>query len=439
MASIARTIALDLLLKWENGRIDPQSLAAQGIDKTVETRDAGFVRELLFGVIRYRRKLDHYISQFAQISRIPLPIKTILRIGSYQLLMTPNIPQYAVVSESVELAKARGKPRADGFVNAILRNIIRNQDKIAMPDIDADPVSYLGLQYSYPDWMVKRYLKRFGFEETSRLLQAGNEPAPVCFYVNRMLADNKSLMEELQAAGIEARVIETFPDYYECDNPSELIRSAAFTQGKIVIADPAQSLAVDSLELRSGAEVWDMFASPGGKTINLANKVGRGGVVFASDRYPDRIELLISNTKRCQLENVHIFLADILTFATKRKFGYILADVPCSCSGTMRRNPDLRWRLEEKDIAKLAANQYKLLMAASAMLADGGRLVYSTCSLEPEENQQVIDKFLASNKGFRLARSAGFERYRDSSGMIATLPSRDNIDGVSVAALEKIG
>lgn len=438
MASIARTIALDLLIKWENSHTDPQFLAAREIDKSVESRDGAFARELFFGVIRYRRKLDYYIGKYINLQRTPLPTKTILRLGAYQLLMAPNIPQYAVVSESVELAKSGGKGRADRFVNAVLRNIIRNQDKAELPDSKTDPINYLGVQYSYPDWLVKRYLKRFGFEETSRLLQIGNEPAPVCFYINDGIADSQSLINEFQESGIQIRPIESFPDYYECDNPADLIKSKAFADGKVVIADPAQSLAVEALDLRLGVEVWDMFASPGGKTIKMAGIVGKAGTVFASDRYPDRVKLLTQNINRCKLGNVRVFCADILTFASKRKFQYILADVPCSCTGTIRRNTDLRWRLQENDIAHLAANQYRLLTASKAFLADGGRMVYSTCSIEPEENQELIDKFLANNKEFRLVDLSEKKRFSENQGTIATLPSRDKIDGVFVAAVEKI-
>lgn len=438
MVSIARTIACELLNKWETGKADPQTLAAREIDKTIESRDNAFARELFFGVIRYRRKLDYYIGKYANLQRTPLPTKTILRLGAYQLLMAPNIPQYAVVSESVELAKSGGKGRADGFVNAVLRNIIRNQEKVELPHRESDPVSHLGINYSYPDWLVRRYLKRFGLEETSWLLQAGNEPAPVCFYINIVIADKQSIMAEFQQSGIHVSPFESFPDYYECGNPTELIKSKAFTEGKVVIADPAQSLAVEALELRPGAEVWDMFASPGGKTIKIAGVIGPNGAVLASDRYPDRAELLRLNLNRCRIENAHVFCADILTFASRRKFEYILADVPCSCTGTMRRNPDLRWRLQEKDIGRLAANQYRLLTAASAFLADGGRLVYSTCSIEPEENLELIEKFLTNNGAFRLVDFGKANRFVETRGIMATKPSRDKIDGVFVAAIEKI-
>jgi 16S rRNA (cytosine967-C5)-methyltransferase len=439
MASIARAIACELLNKWETGKADPQTLAAREIDKAIEPRDNAFARELFFGVIRYRRKLDYYVGKYTNLRRTPLPTKTILRLGAYQLLMAPNIPQYAVVSESVELAKSSGKGRADRFVNAVLRNLIRDKESFELPDKQSDQAKYLGVYYSYPDWIVRRYLNRFGFENTALLLEFGNQPAPVYFYINSLNADNHGSLDELQKTGIQTQPVESFPDYYECDNPTELIKSKAFTDGKVVIADPAQSLAVEALELRPGAEVWDMFASPGGKTIKIAGVVGPSGVIFASDRYPDRAKLLRLNLNRCRIENAHVFCADILKFASRRKFEYILADVPCSCTGTMRRNPDLRWRLQEKDIARLAANQYRLLTAASAFLAAGGRLVYSTCSIEPEENQELIEKFLTNNGAFRLVDFSKANRFVETRGIMAAKPSRDKIDGVFVAAIEKIG
>lgn len=437
MTSAARTIALDLLVKWEYNRLDPQPLAARVIDKAIEPRESAFARELFYGVIRYRRKLDYLIGKYANLRRTPLPIKTILRLGAYQLLMTPNIPQYAVVSESVELAKAGGRTPAAGFVNAVLRNLIRDKESFKIPDRQSDQVKYLGVHYSYPDWIVRRYLNRFGFEETSQLLEFGNQPAPVCFYINNRNAGSEEIIDEIQKNGIQTQPIETFPDYYKCPNPAELIKSNAFADGKVVIADPAQSLAVEALELQPGAEVWDMFASPGGKTIRMAGIVGPEGAVFASDKQSDRVEILRLNLNRCKFRNIHAFRADILTFAARRKFKYILADVPCSCTGTMRRNPDLRWRLKEKDIAQLAANQYRLLTAASAYLSDGGRLVYSTCSIEPEENQDLIAKFLANNERFRLIDLSKTKRFVEQQGTIATKPSRDKIDGVFVAAIEK--
>jgi 16S rRNA (cytosine967-C5)-methyltransferase len=437
MSSIARTLAFELLVAWEDTGDDPQSLAARYIAESISPEDAGFARELFFGSIKLRRKLDFYISAYTSATRISLAIKTALRLGFYQLLQTSNIPNYAIVSESVDLVKAQGRPKAQGFVNAILRNYIRHPEKVKLPDSATHPIDCLGIQYSYPNWLVKRYLERFGFEETGRLLQIGNQPPPVCFFANRYLLDDETLELKLSAIGIAFKKFEAFAGYYDCDDPYRLIRSQPFLDGEIVIGDPAQSLATGALSALSGEIVWDVFAAPGGKTIGLANQVGKSGWVIASDLYADRVKLLLFNCRRCRLENVLIFCGDILQFATKRKFKYILADVPCSCTGTMRRNPDLRWRLKETDFGRLADRQLTLMAKAAGFLENGGRLIYSTCSIEPEENQQMVAKFLRQNSEFHLSEIAGFEHFRMDTGMLGTMPSRDQVDGAFIAAIER--
>jgi 16S rRNA (cytosine967-C5)-methyltransferase len=437
MPSISRVLAFRLLQRWQRSKADPQALAARYIDEKIRPEDAAFARELFFGVIKYSRKLDFFIGAFVQSQNLAPSLRLLLRLGIYQIVHTPNIPHYAVVSDTVELTRKYGHSKETGFINAVLRNFIRYPQKIQFPNPETDPVEYLGVKYSYPDWLVKRYLERFDYDSTVRLLEFCNEPPPLNFFVNKCMTIYSEIEQEMTSEGITFSPIDQFSGYYSCANPHQFLRSATFRAGKVIIGDPSQSLAPSVLNATPGSAVWDVFAAPGGKTAALAMNVGDLGLVVASEINTERIKMLKNNLVRWHLSNVLIYCGDALQFANRGDFRYILADVPCSGTGTLRRNPDLRWNLQEDDLKRLTQRQSQLLMAVSNHLEPEGILVYSTCSIEPEENQQVISAFLAQNQSFCLLGISGFDQFRLDDGLYATLPHRDNADGVFVAVLKR--
>lgn len=438
MPSIARVIAFKSLLQWEKTRKDPHSIIAGFINDKLKPEDASFARELFFGAIKFKRKLDYYAKAYFPRQQLEFKLKMIIRLGLYQLIQTPNIPDYAVVSEAVELARDFCSTKDAGFVNAVLRNYIRNPQKIRLPDEKSDPVKFLGIQYSYPDWLVQRYFSRFGFDETVKILQSGNAPPDMCFFVNEFITTPEDVESDLENLKICYRKSELFAGYYHCYDSNQLLRSKIFLNGEIIIGDPAQGLAPALLEVPAGETVLDIFSAPGGKTAALANMVGHEGSVIATDISLGRLKILKGNTKRWRLDNVYVLCSDGLKFASRRKFKYILADVPCSGTGVMRRNPDLRWNLKEENIKRLADIQKMLIKVVADKLEHKGRLVYSTCSFEPEENRSVVIDFLKQNKNFCLGDFKGFDEFRAYKGMYETAFHRHSCDGAFIAVIERV-
>ncbi len=438
MPSSARIIAFKSLLQWEKTRRDPHSIIADFINDKLKPEDASFTRELFFGVIKFKRKLDYYAKAYFPSQSLKIELRLIIRLGLYQLIQTRNIPDYAVVSEAVELTREFCSIKDAGFINAVLRNYIRNPQKIRLPDKKSAPIRFLGINYSYPDWLVRRYVNRLGFDETEKILRFGNAPPDTCFFVNEYIATQQDIENRLNDLNIRYRKNELFEGYYNCYDPHQLLRSEIFLNGNIVIGDPAQRLAPALLAVPTGETVLDIFSSPGGKTAALANAVGRRGSVIATDISLERLRVLICNIKRWHLDNIYVFCSDGLRFASGKKFKYILADVPCSGTGVLRRNPDLRWNLKKEDIKRLADTQKRLIRAVADKLERKGRLVYSTCSFEPEENREVVIDFLKQNKNFCLGDFKGYDEFRTEKGIYETVPHRHSCDGVFVAVIEKV-
>jgi len=437
MASISRVIAYKSLFQWIKTQGDPQSIIADLSAKVTKPEDAAFARELFFGTIKYLRKIDYYAEHFYRRQPPDNRVQQIIRLGFYQLLQAANIPSYAVVNESVELTRKYCQAKKAGFVNGVLRNFLRDPEAIKLPDRNSQPVEYLGTAYSFPDWLIEKYIARFGMEQTEKLLDFCNQPPDLYFFCNRLIINDDDLEKSLERLNIKYEKSAVFDSYYRCLDPYNLVHSELLQKGMIIIGDPAQSLAVRLLAPSSGETVLDLFAAPGGKSAALAMAVGKNGTVLASELNYERLKLMRSNLNRWRINNVFIFNCDILQFASNRKFKYILADVPCSGTGTLRRNPDLRWNLPPDDIIRQAQRQNRLIKIAAGMLEPKGRLVYSTCSLEPEENIAVIEGFLKQNSDYRLIQVDGYEMFADKFGLYEVLPLKHKSDGAFAAVIER--
>jgi 16S rRNA (cytosine967-C5)-methyltransferase len=438
MASIARVIAFKALSKLEKTQSDPQTIIADLTRGKIKPEDAAFARELFFGVIKYQRKIDYYARHFYQSEKLNRKLQQVVRLAFYQLIQTPNIPHYAAVSESVELATKYCSAKQAGFVNAIMRNYLRNPNAIALPAKNDNSIDYLGVNYSMPEWLVDRYVKRFGPAEAEVLLQWSNQPPDLYFFINNYITDSTQVESRLDELAICFEKFDIFDGYYKCLDPHKLIHSQLFADGQVVIGDPAQSLPVKALEVQPGCRALDLFAAPGGKSAALAGNVGSEGLVISTDLSLNRLQVMRQNFNRWRITNASIFCSDILKFASKRKFRYILADVPCSGTGSIRRNPDLRWKLQPDDIQRQASRQAKLIRAAAAILESQGRMVYSTCSIEPEENYQIIEGFLKQNAEYRLIDVDGCQPFRADTGLYEILPHKIGVDGAFAAVIEKV-
>jgi 16S rRNA (cytosine967-C5)-methyltransferase len=417
MIAPARVAAYHVLTAVAEGRADLATALAHARGTLPDDRDRALTAEIVTGVQRWRGALDFLIVHFAKrpIERMDAEVVETLRLSAYQLLHLTRIPAAAVVDDAVELARRVGKSSASGFVNAVLRSIARCRNRLPLPPRPSSvanrsaAVEYLTVTLSHPVWLVERWLDRFGFETAEQWLRFNNGPAPLTLRANPIRTTPARLIERLQEDGIRATPGRFAPDALIIDHgdqkghrdhhdplPGELL-----SEGWCVIQDEASQL----VPLLAGPHpqgcLLDTCASPGGKTTALAAAMTGRGLVVACDVRPRRVDLLRRTVAASGATNIRLVQADLtkpLPFS--RTFDCVLVDAPCSGLGALRRDPDIRWRRRESDLPSLAATELVMIQHAGAVVAPGGRLVYSTCSSEPEENEWIAAAFLQTTTEF---------------------------------------
>lgn len=423
-----REIAVRILRKHAERAEFIENLLDEALaEARLEPVDRGLVQELTFGVVRWQATLDWLIEQKTQGRAQKGALQILLRLGLYQIFWLSRIPDHAAVHESVEIAKKLGFGPQAGFVNAILRGYLRERAETE-DKLRELKVRQPGVGYSHPDWLCSRWQQRWGEEKFHQLLDWNNTPPPTYARVNTLRTDPEKLAAQLEKEGVHfvPRPFEWAGKdlVFELKSHPPLASLPSFQQGLFYIQDPSTLLAVSSLEPRPGEAVLDLCAAPGGKATFIAQLMNDQGLVMAQDTHVQRRELIRQNCLRLgvtciQLSGPSTTLNPELTGPYDR----ILVDAPCSNTGVMRRRVDLRWRIRPEEIDRLRAAQLDLLRDAAAQLRIGGTLIYSTCSLEPEENEQVVRQFLAGHKEFRL----------ETERML--LPFVDGVDGAYVARM----
>lgn len=400
-------------------------------DRTDLGRDRRFLRQITAGVVQWRDRLDWVLNQFSNrpVASLSPAIRQVLRLGAYQILWLDRVPERAAVHTSVELAKKLEHKGTAGFVNAILRKVVTQGRQVSFPDAAADPVAYLSVFYSHPRWLVARWLARWGPADTESLLRANNE-APALYV--RPGGDGVCLAEEFGAEAVDGH-----PGSWQVTRPDGLFDDPTFVSNWYV-QDINAGLAARLLAPASGDRVLDVCAAPGGKSQQLAEAVGPGAVV-ATDISRDRLEFVQDNLRRLRRTGVTLVAEDASQPSVRGPFDGILADVPCSGTGVLGRHAEARWRKTAEDLPRHAERQYRILEAAFARLRPGGVLVYSTCSIEEEENDAVVDRFLASYRDARLEpASEQFPEQPWAARTIQTLPGRDEGDGAYAARIRRL-
>jgi 16S rRNA (cytosine967-C5)-methyltransferase len=436
-----RKIAWRALLEFQKARANPDDTLDRLISQGIEGRDRALAWEIAKGAIKYLRKLDHIAQTYvtAPLKSQKPGVLAALRIGLYQLSEMSGIPPFAAVDETVSILSETKMKRDAGFVNAVLRAYLREPNRVKFPDKEKEPAKFLGVFHSYPDWLVNRWLGRFGFEETERMLIANNQRPPTFFRVIESLADRDQVIEQLKIEGVDSKPTAYFSQYLIPDQIHALVNSRPFREGKLIAQDESQGLPVELLAPPVGSTVLDLCSAPGGKTVSLADRVGPIGRIISVDHDCERLEFVRANVARIGFGNVEYVCEDAFKFAPAEKFKYILLDVPCSGLGTMWHNADLRWTKGEGDIKFLSKLQAKLLERAAALLNDNGRLVYSTCTTEQDEIENVVKRFLNQNSNFAVGRS-GDEKlapFEARDGFYHTWPHRHGIGGGGFALIEK--
>lgn len=408
MIAPARVAAYDILCAVSAGNADLPTAIAFARAGLRDDRDRALAAEIASGVQRWRAALDHVIVEFSKraIDRLDPEIVEILRLSAYQLLHLTRVPAAAVVDDAVDLTKRAGKRSASGFVNAVLRAISRRRASLPLPPRPADPadraaaLDYLSVTLSHPRWLASRWYDRLGLDAAGAWMQFNNTSGSVTLRANRLQVTRDALIERLAGSEIQVHSTTYAPDGVVVDEGHPL-RGTGQEQGWFVVQDEASQLVTLLAGDRALPRVLDTCASPGGKTTALAALMDGGGLLVACDVRDRRIDLLRRTVAASGARNVRIVQADLLKpLPFGSAFDCVLVDAPCSGLGTLRRDPDIRWRRREHDLPALAAAELTMLRHAAAQVAPGGRLVYATCSSEPEENEGVADAFLAMTSGF---------------------------------------
>jgi len=440
-----RELALQVLLKVEKGSYSNLELNAQ-FKKGIDSQDKKLAAELVYGVIKNRIRIDYIISKISNtsINKLDDFILNILRIGVYQIIFLDKIPPYAAVSESVNLAKKYRKFSAS-FVNAVLRNIIRKLGEIEYPDEKNEPERFLSVYYSFPRWMVTRWVELFGFEFTKQLLQALNEKPKLCVRVNTLKIGIEELQKILIEEGYEVSKGLYLEEAIYFSKAQDFAESENFKKGYFQPQDEGSLLVVRALGVQKNDKVLDAAAAPGGKTTYIAQIMENKGEIVAWDLHPHRLELI---NKLCERLGVTIVKTEQKDAGEldEKLVGYfdrVLLDAPCSGLGVIRRKPDIKWSKKAEDILSLRSEQQKLLKTCSNYVKPGGIIVYSTCTIEPLENEDVIYSFLSENKNFQLDDLKPFlperlHKYIKDKGMLQTYPNIHGIDGFFIARIKRI-
>ena len=415
-----RTIAARVLGQRTSGDYVEHLLEKSLSESRLSNPDRALCHELVYGVVRWQATLDWLIARKTPGRTQKPGLQNLLRLGLYQIFWLSRIPNHAAVHETVEEAKRSGFGPQAGFVNALLRGYIRELDatRTALEELR---LSQPHLGYSHPEWLVQRWLAHYGSENTRKLLEWNNTPPPTFARVNTLKGDASTLLPQWRDENVEYDFVRR--DWIEENLAFELKahpplhKLPSFHQGRFYIQDPSTLLAVSLLEPRPGETVLDMCAAPGGKIGYIAQLMQNEGRIVAHDFAQDRIKLLEENKIRLGWK------CEITTTLDQATFDRVLVDAPCSNTGVMRRRVDLRWRIQTSEIERLRNTQLDLLQQAVERVKPSGTIIYSTCSLEPEENSQVIQQFLVQNPTWNLEAEHSL------------MPFKDAVDGAYVARL----
>jgi 16S rRNA (cytosine967-C5)-methyltransferase len=392
--------------------------------------------DVLAGLLRRRELIDAALQARVRggIARLHADLVDLLRLGTYQLLYMGAVPAYAAIAQTVELVKRRHGIGAGGLANAVLRRIDREREALGDPAAGAkDPVEVLSRTHSHPRWLVERWVAAFGADATARLLSLNNTEATVILRPWGVGADE--LLASLQRSDVDAKRDGLLGDSIRLPQGTALLELGAWRQGQCFVQDPAAALVASYAAFPAGAVVGDLCAAPGGKSLELARTAA---FVLAADRSEGRMRRMAENVKRLDARNIGLVVMDATVPATQPLDG-ILLDVPCTGTGTFRRHPDARWRLRISDLAILAATQATLLRAAAERVRPGGLLVYSTCSIEAEENDAQVDAFLDAHPEWALEPppAGGVPDSVIHDGRLRVLPQETGTDGAFAARLRR--
>jgi len=443
----ARHLALKVLFQVnEEGAYANLALEqAMAQFQLADPRDRGLATELVYGCIKYKGRLDWIINQYAKpkVEKMAPWIRNIMRLGLYQIMFLDKVPVSAAINEAVKLAKKYGHQGTVKFVNGVLRNIERNKDKINYPDLTQEPIQHISIVYSFPVWLVERWVQDFGVENTVKLCTFFNSPSPLWIRTNTLKISRQALKETLIKQGIDCMESEKTPEGLKILASLDVGGLEEFKRGFFTVQDESSMLVSHILAPQRDRLILDVCSGPGGKTSHLAQLMENKGEILAFDVHEHRLELIRETCRRLGINIVQTILQDarFTTRVVKEPVDGVLVDAPCSGLGVLGRRPDARWRKKPEDISALQEIQKEILNEAARLVKPGGTLVYSTCTITQEENNAVVQDFLKKNPDFRLDENLPkflpYESQAGSEGWLQFLPFKDNMDGFFIARLQR--
>lgn len=418
--SPARVAAFKVLQQVENGAFSSVLLAAE--NPHLQPLDRALCHELVLGVLRWQLFLDKIVEHFSKrrVESLDAAVRIALRLGLYQLRFLTRVPASAVVNESVSLVRAARLSSATAFVNALLRRAVREKEYDPAAEI-SDRLEKIAVETSHPAWLIERWVNSFGLEEAEAFARANNTVPPTAFRVVANRANQSEILAKLSAAGATLQSSDIVNGAWRVSGATSLLREMS-AAGEIYLQDEASQVVADAMAVKRDERVLDLCAAPGGKTTLMADRAGDEAFIVASDRSPTRLATVISTTRLHELKSITPLILDAteqLPFE-RESFDRVLVDSPCSGTGTLRSNPEIRWRLAPADFVTLAQQQKRILSRAVEVLKPGGRLVYSTCSVERDENEEVVETI-----PLKLIKT------------LRTWPQHEGTDGFFISVLEK--
>lgn len=438
--SAARQVAFRVLSRVEDERAFASVLLTHAT-AALRAKDRALCYELVLGTLRWQLWLDMLIEHYAgrEVATLDAPVRRVLRLGLYQLRFLTRVPESAAVYEAVNIAHAIGARGATGFINAVLRRATREPEFDPAAGVTGE-IERLAIATSHPAWLLARWARAFGVAEATALAGANNQPPPVAFRINERRAKSEDVLARLHAAGVEAQPSQITPGAWRvAEGTGGAALRALALEGLLYTQDEASQLVAHVLAAGAGERVLDVCAAPGSKATHIAALAQDQAFVVAGDLYAQRLRVVGESAARQELKSTSAVAFDAeqsLPFAAAT-FDCVLVDAPCSGTGTLRHNPEIRWRLTRADIAELATRQQRILTNAARVVRPGGRLVYSTCSVEPEENEAVVAAFLGEHNDFTTAQVAAPAELLTASGAARTWPHRGGADGFYIAALRR--
>ncbi len=437
---LVRAAAVEALILIQRGEQAEDAVQLVSEGKEFRPLDRRFLLQLVNGTTKMRRRLDHEIKFYlAKPSQeLPIILGTIFRLGFYQLHFTDRIPAAAAVSESVNLTLYMTDRKRANLVNAVMRACLREPHRVTFPSQKDEPIKYLGLYYSQPDYFVDYCLKEFGYEKTEKLLVRFNEPPHVTYRVNYLKTKPEEVERTLRENNIEFSHGKYLSEFICIEKSGLPLEDELIKTGKVLVQDESAGLAVRLLNPRPNSNVVDLTAAPGGKATHIAIRMRNRGRVTAVDKSHQRLEILTGNAKRLGIKIISPVACDMLNFSGG-PFDRVLLDPPCSGWGTACKHSDLRWTKTVEDIKNLVKIQGKMLRKAAGLVKPGGVLVYSTCTIIRDENDQTVEEFLLRHKDFEIEPASEFfgDELVTERGFVKTYPDLGKMDGAFCARLRR--